>query len=142
PHDDDRDPRQIRILGLADRQAVDVEAPRREHPRDVRQHAGPVLHQRREEMPASSRIGWLRHGPHLLTRAAWWIDRASGGNQPVRPRLAPRSTHHAPYGWAGGKALPPGTWPGVEPGAVSGPLGLSKVAASRLIERKLSPGVT
>ena len=49
-HHDDRDPREVRVLRLADGEAVDVEPARGEHPRDVRQHARPVLHQRREHM--------------------------------------------------------------------------------------------
>ena len=59
-HHDDRDPRELRVLGLADRQALDVEAARRKHPRDVRQHARLVLHQRREQVTPAPRIGTFR----------------------------------------------------------------------------------
>ena len=46
-HDDDRDPRQVRVLGLADGEAVDVEPARGKHPRDVRQDPRLVLDQGR-----------------------------------------------------------------------------------------------
>ena len=43
-------PRQLGVFGLPDRQAVDVVAPRGQHPRDVREHAGHVLHQGRQHV--------------------------------------------------------------------------------------------
>ena len=46
-------PRQLRVLGLADGQAVDVVAPRGQHARDVREHPGHVLHQSREHVTHS-----------------------------------------------------------------------------------------
>jgi len=42
--------RQLRFLGLADREAVDVEPARGEHARDVGEHAGLILHQGRKHM--------------------------------------------------------------------------------------------
>ena len=59
-HDHDRDPRQVRVLGLADREAVDVEPARGEHARDVRQDARLVLHQRREDVADPARALWRR----------------------------------------------------------------------------------
>ena len=49
-HRHDRDSREDRILRLADREAVDIEAARGEHPRDLGQHARLVLHQGREHV--------------------------------------------------------------------------------------------
>ena len=43
----ERHPRKLRIFGLADREAVDVVAARGEHPRDMGQHPGHVLHDSR-----------------------------------------------------------------------------------------------
>ena len=40
----------LRVLGLADGEAVDVEAARGEHAGDVGQHAGHVLHQGRKDV--------------------------------------------------------------------------------------------
>ena len=48
--DDERHPRELGILGLADGQAVDVVAARGEHARDVGQHAGHVLHDGRQNV--------------------------------------------------------------------------------------------
>ena len=84
-HDDDRDPREIRVLGLPDRQAIDIESPRGEHPRDVRQHAGLVLHQRRQQVTPTPRIRLDRHDSplpsivHAVSRHP-----ASGRNFPMR----------------------------------------------------------
>ena len=45
--DDKRHSRQLGIFGLADGQAIDIEAAGRQHARDVGQHARNVLHDRR-----------------------------------------------------------------------------------------------
>ena len=49
--DDEGHARQVGLLGLADGEAVDVEAARGEHAGDVGQDAGLVLHQRRQDVP-------------------------------------------------------------------------------------------
>src|SRR5262245_12884881 len=44
-------PREIGIFGLSDRQTIDVETARCQHSRNVRQHAGLILYQCRENVP-------------------------------------------------------------------------------------------
>ena len=60
-HDHEGDPREVRVLGLADGQAVDVEPARGEHARDVGQHARLVLHQGREDMADPARSSSRGH---------------------------------------------------------------------------------
>ncbi len=55
PHHHNRDPGEVRILGLANRQAIDIETTRGKHTRDMRKHAGLVLDQSREHVPVASR---------------------------------------------------------------------------------------
>ena len=175
-HHDHRDPREQRVLGLADRQALDIEPARRKHPRDVRQHARLVLHQRRKQMTLAARIGRSRpirrawgfasrtgrvamtctDGQLPLVRGQWSFDswlrfaelaasqRLEPEDQPSRSRrrtLTAAAAHCAaaaaetPRETAAGK--PPASAP-----LARGLLGLGHAARSRLIERKLSPGVT
>ncbi len=49
--DDEGHARQVGVLGLADGEAVDVEAARGEHAGDVRENAGLVLHQGGKHVP-------------------------------------------------------------------------------------------
>ena len=60
-HHHDGDPREVRVLGLADREAVDVEPARGEHARDLGQDARLVLHQGRQQMALAA--GLERPGP-------------------------------------------------------------------------------
>ena len=63
-HHDERHPRELRILSLADRQAVDVVAARSEHTRHVGQHSGDVLHEGRENMAHSVGTPEVRETAH------------------------------------------------------------------------------
>src|SRR5262249_43930792 len=51
PDDDEGHARELGIFGLADGEAVDVEAARGEHAGNVREHAGDVLDGGRKDMP-------------------------------------------------------------------------------------------
>ncbi len=54
--DDEGHARQVGVLGLADREAVDVEAARGEHSRDMGQDAGLILHQRGQNVSHAHRL--------------------------------------------------------------------------------------
>src|SRR5262249_34569955 len=64
---DESHARQVRVLGFADGQAVDVEAARRQHAGDMSQHAGLVLHQGREH------VSHAEPSPRRESEAAWLI---------------------------------------------------------------------
>jgi len=48
--DDERHPRQLRVFRRADRKALDVESPRRQHPGNVREYPRLIHDQRRQNM--------------------------------------------------------------------------------------------
>ena len=74
--DDEGHARQVRLLGLADGEAVDVEAARSEHAGDVGQHARLILHQRRQHVPHTSTLskgaGFLQHLSDAARKQQSW----------------------------------------------------------------------
>ena len=163
-HHDDRDPGKMRVFGLAHGETVDVEPARREHPRDVRQHARLVLHQRRENVTHPS-CSWVRRT--VVTAHRPPFARAGSPVLPCRcadqqgptyftvplPRLqgttrSPMDTRRAVlgskgdgHGWGILKLGMPGgipCIPGIPPGEAGfSPFALKSAARSSAIERKL-----
>src|SRR6188768_3457404 len=73
--DDDRDARDLVVLGGTDREGVDVERPSREQAGDAREHAGLVLHEDRQGVTGhlylSSPAQSSRSHAGLMPRAYW-----------------------------------------------------------------------
>ena len=86
--DRERDARDRRVVGRADRQRVDVEAAPREQARDPSQHAGLVLHQHREDVLAAGADA--AGGLEVLE-----VQDFLGAGSPIG------SAHHVPGGLAG-----------------------------------------
>ena len=95
----DRDARQRRVLGGADRERVDVEAAPREQRRDAREHAGLVLHEHGERVlhhshtsSRSSSSSISETGP-AGDAAEHLVDRAAGRHH--RETFSSRSTRQS-----------------------------------------------
>ena len=84
--DDERHPREVRVFGLADRQAIDVVAARGEHARDVREHARARSARRRKGRDACDYLIQNRNGqskPAPPTRTRDTPSRFNGHGSPA-----------------------------------------------------------